>query len=89
MRNELEELLKEELRGLAIRTRDLLKLTQREMADRLVMSESSYSDIETGKTMCGTLTAVLLLLMQKNPDSELSLIQNRFERQYEKEFQTV
>ena len=39
MRREMEYLLKDELRLLAIKTRDRLSITQREMADKLVMSE--------------------------------------------------
>ena len=49
MRQEKQEILKEELRVLAIVTRDRLGLTQREMGTQLAMSESCYSDIETGK----------------------------------------
>jgi len=89
MRNKQNELLKEELRTLAIRTRDLLHFTQKEMATRLVMSESSYSDIETGKAMCGTLTAVLLLSMQEDPNTYLLHLRDLFEKLYEKEMQAV
>lgn len=89
MRNEMEELLKEELRIMAIRTRDFLHITQKEMAKRLVMSESSYSDIETGKTMCGTLTATLLLGMQDDVNSYLHHLQVKFENKYNKEMQAV
>ena len=49
IRDDLKIILGEELRILAIKTRDRLNLTQREMGERLQMSESSYSDIETGK----------------------------------------
>lgn len=83
MRNEKEGLLKDELRLLAIRTRDRLDLTQREMAERLEMSESSYSDIETGVYMCGTLTAMLLLLMQEDPRTFLQALDEAFAKQYE------
>ncbi len=49
-------------------TRARLELTQKAMGEKLCMSESSYSDIETGVTNCvGTLTATLLLQMQENP----------------------
>lgn len=34
----------------------------------LVMNESSYSKIETGKVMCGTLTAMILVSRQEYPD---------------------
>ena len=74
MRNEMEELLKEELRTLAIRTRDRLNYKQKQMAEALEMSDSSYSDIETGEHMCGTLTAVLLLMLQPDPNEYYVLI---------------
>jgi len=83
MRIEKEMLLKDQLRLLAIRTRDRLDLTQREMAERLEMSESSYSDIETGVYMCGTLTAMLLLLMQEDPQGFLQALDEAFAKQYE------
>lgn len=89
MRHKKEELLKEGLRVLAIRTREKLHLTQNEMAKRLEMSESSYSDIETGRTMCGTLTTVLLLDMQDEPKDFLYDVRMKFERQYEKEMQLL
>lgn len=89
MRNEMENLLKDELRLLAIRTRERLNLTQREMANKLVMSESSYSDIETGVHMCGTLTAVLLISEQKDADAYLKSIQMKFKQLYEDEIQLL
>ncbi len=89
MRHEKEGLLKEELRILAIRTRDRLQITQGEMAKRLEMSESSYSDIETGRTMCGTLTAILLLDIQEDPNAFLIEMNAKFSKQYEKEMQHV
>ncbi|MBQ9805397.1 MAG: helix-turn-helix domain-containing protein [Clostridia bacterium] len=82
MRHQMEEILKEELRRLAIITRDELHLTQREMAERLEMSESSYSDIETGRTMCGTLTTTLLLGKLGNPDAVLKQINEKLHQQY-------
>ena len=89
MRHQMETLLKEELRVLAIRTRERLHLTQKEMAKRLEMSESSYSDIETGVFMCGTLTAVLLLSEQETPEIFLQDLKVKFQQQYEKEMQPV
>jgi len=53
------------------------------MAERLEMSESSYSDIETGVYMCGTLTAMLLLLMQEDPQGLLQALDEAFAKQYE------
>ena len=81
MRQELENIiLGEGYRYLAIRTRNRLKLTQKEMGEKLYMSESSYSDIETGETNCaGTLTATLLLSMQKDPIVFLNRVLNRMD----------
>lgn len=89
MRDEFEELLKKELRSLAVYTRDRLDLTQREMCGRLEMSESSYSDIETGKSACSALTAVLLLQLQPDPNACLLRIQEQFALAYEKKMQLV
>lgn len=89
MRHEKEEILKEELRVLAIITRDRLHLKQKQMAENLEMSESSYSDIDTGKTMCGTLTTVLLLAMQDEPNVFLDRMRVRFQQKYEKEMQAL
>lgn len=89
MRQEKQEILKEELRVLAIVTRDRLGLTQREMGTQLAMSESCYSDIETGRTMCGTLTAVLLLEMQEDPKSFLLSLHRKFEEKYVKGMQAI
>ncbi len=89
MRQEKEDLLKEELRTLAIKTRDRLNLTQCKMARALEMSESSYSDIETGRTMCGTLTTVLLLDMQDNPTDFLCELRTKFSKQYEERMHPV
>ena len=85
MRHQLEEILKEELRMLAITTRDELQLTQREMAEILEMSESSYSGIETGRAMCGTLTTTLLLGKLKNPTDVVKAINEKLNQKYEKE----
>ena len=78
MRHDLENILGKELRFLAIKTRNHLGITQKEMGMRLHMSESSYSDIETGKTKCGTLTSVLLLDMQYNPKDFLKRVEIKF-----------
>ena len=79
MREEMEALLKEDLRVLAIRTRDRLGYKQKQMAEKLVMSDSSYSDIETGEYMCGTLTAILLLIAQSDPDQYLRKLECGFQ----------
>ena len=89
IRDNLEVILGEEFRFLAIKTRERLQLTQREMGDRLQMSESSYSDIETGKYACGALTEALLLDMQDDPKAFLDGVTRRFAEWYEKEMQPV
>ena len=67
MRQELYNAFGEDLRILAIQTRDRFGLTQKEMGEKLCMSESSYSDIETGRSYCSMPTAILLLDMQEKP----------------------
>lgn len=80
MRDIMESILKGELRVLALQTRDNLGITQSRMAELLEMSETSYSDIETGVYMCGTLTAILLLMQQNNPCEFLDQLKKRFEK---------
>lgn len=69
MQSENYASLGEDLRILAIRTRDRLGLTQKEMGERLRISESSYSDIETGRSYCSMPTSMYLLDMQEDPGS--------------------
>ncbi len=80
MRQELYNAFGEDLRILAIETRDRLNLTQKEIGKQLLMSESSYSDLETGETVCASaLTETLLLTMQKHPSVFLNRVAERFE----------
>lgn len=85
IRNIMEASLKDELRVLAIKTRNRLQLTQREMANKFEMSESSYSDIETGVFMCGTLTTMLLLSEQDDPKAVLEDLKVKLEERIQKE----
>ena len=89
IRDVLETILGDEFRFLAIKTRERLHLTQREMSDRLQMSESSYSDIERGVYHCSALTAILLLNMQNDPNCFLNTVTQKFEEWYEREMTTV
>ena len=89
MRRELEAILGGELRFLAIETRERLSLTQREMGQLLEMSESSYSDIETGRSKCGALTSILILDMQDDPSKFLRNVKRKFAEWYETEIKTV
>ncbi len=80
MRQEFEKILGEEIRYLAIETRDYLGITQRKMGELLQMGESSYSDLETGETICASaLTEILLLAMQEDPSVFLKRVSKRFE----------
>ena len=89
IRDNLDIILGEELRFLAIKTRERLQLTQREMGDRLQMSENSYSDIERGVHNPGALSAVLLLNLQEDPNLFLNTVNEKFREWYESEMMTV
>ena len=89
VRQELSNIFGEDLRILAIQTRDRLDITQKEMSEKLYMSESSYSDIETGRSHCSMPTAILLLEMQDNPKSFLQNSVRKAITLEEKELQTV
>ena len=89
IREDLETILGEEFRFLAIKTRERLKLTQKEMSDRLQMSDSSYSDIERGINNPSALTAELLLNMQEDPNFFLNTVNEKFQKWYEREMMTV
>ena len=89
MRHEFEKILGEELRYLAIATRNRLGITQKEMGIRLHMCENSYSDIETGHTSCGALTQTLLLSMQDDPKCFLDRVNQKFTQKYDGEMQAV
>ena len=85
MRQEPYETFGEDLRILAIQTRDRLGLTQKEMGEKLYMSESSYSDIETGRNRCSMPTVMLLLNMQEDPKNFLHKSERKATKQEEKE----
>ena len=89
IRDDLKIILGEEFRFLAIKTRERLHLTQREMGDRLQMSESSYSDIERGVYNPGALSVILLLNMQEDPNCFLNTVNGKFRDWYEREMVTV
>ena len=78
----MNTILKNELRILALKTREQLGLKQSEMAETLAMCDRSYSDIETGVCMCGTLTTILLLLEQSDPNEFLKNIKFKLDSIY-------
>ena len=79
MRSEVEAIVREEFRTLALKLRDDLDLTQDKMSEELFMSERSYSDIENGHSTCGTVTAMLLLVKTDDPLRFIRRLQVRFE----------
>ena len=83
MRNEMEAILKEAFRELALKTRYEKGLTQGKMSKALVMSERSYEDIESGHSGCGALTIVLLLTEIDNPILFLNDLRIKLEKAYE------
>ncbi len=85
LREKMEKLLKRELRSLMLKTRAGLNLTQSKMGDRYVMSENSYSALENGEYMCGTLTTILLLKDQNDPGKVMSEITEKLEKLREEE----
>ena len=89
MRQEKDKIIKTVFRTLALKTRERLDLTQKEMANRLDMCERSYFDIEAGKTKCGTLTVLLLLMELEDPRGFLLDLKAAFESEYERQMAAV
>ena len=83
MRNEMEAILKEAFRELALKTRYERGLTQNKMSRALVMSDQSYENIERGHSGCGALTIVLLLMEIDNPIFFLNDLKIELEKAYE------
>ncbi len=79
MREELEAILKVELQKLILEQRKELNYTQMKMADSLHMATRSFADIESGKSMCGALTTVLLLIKVQDVEGFLQYINSKFE----------
>lgn len=85
LREKMNQTLKNELRLMILETRACLELTQNKMSDRYVMSESSYSSLEKGEYMCGTLTAILLISDQEDPAQALRKIAAKLKKLREEE----
>lgn len=80
MRAEMEAILKETFRDLALKLRYERKITQHKMAEALVMSERSYEDIECGRSACGALTICLLLIECEDANKILADLRVEFEK---------
>ena len=89
MRSKMEEELKKAFRDAVLKLRYERGLTQAKMAEALVMSERSYEDIEAGRTSCGALTSVLVLMKIEDKDSFLSDLNEKLENAYSKPKVTV
>lgn len=89
LRDKMEQLLKSYLRSLALQTRSNMEVTQRIMSERYVMAENSYSALESGDYMCGTLTTVFLLADQPDPTATLKDIKEKLEKLREEELITL
>lgn len=62
MRRTYHRRLKAHFHRALIRTRLHREMTQLEMADKLVMDERSYIDLDHGKTCCSAVTLALFLI---------------------------
>ena len=74
----MEEILKKELRYLALSERNRRGYTQEQMSEILMMSRRSYADIESGISSCGTLTTILLVLHTSDPNAFLHRVEKNF-----------
>ena len=82
MRSTLELKTKEIFRILALNTREKYGITQSEMSRALFMSERSYEEIERGKSGCGVLTVILLLIKSDDPLKVLNNLEKEFKKAY-------
>ena len=82
MRHEMEKVIKEEFKELVSNKRYALELSQAKMAEALAMSERSYEDIESGRSSCGTLTVLLILMKMENRDEFLAELYPKLEKAY-------
>lgn len=89
MRNKMEAILKETLRDLCLKTRYDRGLTQNKMSEALLMSERSYEEIECGRSACGALTAVLLLIESERSPQAIENLRKSFTEAYESEVVTL
>ncbi len=78
-RSVMEARLNKELHTLLLRTRDRMGFTQAQMANRYAMAKNTYSDLEAEKHGFGTLTAVLLLRDQEDPQKALEELDSKLQ----------
>lgn len=82
MRKFYQNALKKCFHNRLFRTRVELGLTQAQMADRLMMDDRSYIDLDHGKSSCSAITLVLFLLYCcRDPLGFLEELRGAFEPQ--------
>jgi len=85
MRYILKYILIEEPRNLPVRTRDKMEPPQKLRE----ISEIPRLDIETEKSMCGSLTTVLLLGLQSYTKSLIQCVCKKYSEKYRMEMQSL
>lgn len=76
-------IFKQYFRSCLLQTRSQLGLTQSQMAEKLNISDRAYSNLESGKYCCSTITLVLfLLLCTDNYNTFLEDLRKEFENVY-------
>lgn len=82
MRKLYADVLKSCFHSELFRTRVALELTQEEMADRLLMANRTYVDLDHGKSCCSALTlALFLVYICADPMGFLEELRNAFENE--------
>ena len=85
MRKNIEAVYKDTFRDIALKTRFDLGFTQAKMSEALLMSERSYEEIESGRSACGAVTAMLLLLYIEHRNEVLDKLKTSMEKAYDEE----
>lgn len=80
MRKQYTDTLKHFFHRKVKRSRKDLRITQEEMADRLLMAGRTYIDLEQGKNCCSALTlALYMIYVSSDPVQFLEELREAFE----------
>lgn len=71
MRKVYTTVFKQCFRAYLLQTRNTLGLTQRQMSEKLNISERAYANLESGQSCCNTMTFIFFLLSCTDDYSEL------------------